>query len=327
MGSQSGLEDKFDCCLSFEDCLLGSSAIIAPTTSTLFVVGTEKVPIAAYIPTFLNKQQQAWFVEAKATICSNGNVVRRAIGKAFPSEVSISGGRREVPGNKPEFCFGNYCQPDDVATLQFSLAAEVYALACGNDLVAPFMPGFRASCMAALSPTYSGFGTMPMSCFSGMTTTRDYSSFFHIDKADGACGSLIMWVDDLPIGRHKTEGGGSAGSQPVLSAPFKLGIDMGGGDAMVGATILPASGSLLWLRTDVVMHCSEVLGMFDISTGDKARDAPSGCHRYGSAFYCKGAIVKRGEFLMERVHPLLQDMRLEVHLSNKRKAMSRANAL
>jgi hypothetical protein len=206
-------------------------------------------------------------------IYKDGKGVPRAQSKLIADARSkmVMGGFREVLGNRPELVFGWYNQYDDVVAKQQELADGFYSALQAHEVLKHVGRRFKQVGTHFLKHTH-GYGLIPFTAVTTISTTLDYQSAWHVDS-DGPAGSVIGWIDD-----------GEVQGDGYFSAPFVMGVDK---DATKTVTLRPKSGSVLWLDSDKVYHKS---GAPQLYTPLDTRTV-GGCHRYGFAMACKPHVL------------------------------------
>lgn len=209
--------------------------------------------------------------DGKSTTRSDSKTVPQP-GLQAPMKM-VMGGFREVQGNLPRLVFGWYVQPESVKEKQMEMASTFYGALEKHDVMRHVKARFRAGARAFNKLT-DGYGLIPETSVTTISTTKDYESAWHLDQEDGPCGTAIGWFDD----------GEPFQGQGYFSAPFVLGLDKDGKDTV---TLHPQSGSVLWINSTIVYHMSGACRMF--GSGDEGGEIPY--HRYGTAIACKPKVL------------------------------------
>jgi hypothetical protein len=220
-------------------------------------------------------------------IYQEGKGVPRAQSKVIADARSkmVMGGFREVLGNRPELVFGWYNQPDDVVSKQQELADGFFSALQAHEVLKHVGRRFKQVGAHFLKHT-RGYGLIPYTAATTISTTLDYQSAWHVDS-DGPAGSVIGWIDD-----------GEVQGDGYFSAPFVMGIDK---EATKTVTLRPKSGSVLWLDSDKVYHKSGTPKLYTPLDTRTVGD----CHRYGFAMACKPHVLNMAIKRLRQVDEVL----------------------
>jgi hypothetical protein len=287
-----------------------SEPVRVPYGANVLVMDSDGHVAACYVAEVLTCKDQNKLLPLMKAIFKDGKMVPRGLAIGSKKFKTVMGGFRECLGNKPQFVFGPYTNTPEVIAKQFEFAQLLCWKLGSNKYFGAFFERFFQQAMPYLVKG-CGHGLIPFTPITSVSMTCNFESNLHLDEGDGLAGTMITWVDEvntqLGVGKH-------------YSAEFQLATAMAANNSI---TILPMSGSVLWLDSSKLYHGSMPVKVYGNDNHTGADISQNDCFRYGSAIFCKPQVLQLGVHRYEERTAVHQELKARGLYAKTRSSVGR----